>query len=111
MFRHCASARTARLSAHLLTGGTADGVRTCGCLSCARRDLETVNRVPVRRRPAFERCNSLIFAPRPAILLPWTAMRQLEPVIWTKGTFLNPQHLQIQDRFLAKTSAVSNCRR
>lgn len=27
-------------------------------------------------------------------------MRQLAPVIWTKGTFLNPQHLQIQDRFL-----------
>ncbi len=27
-------------------------------------------------------------------------MRQLEPVIWTKGTFLNPQHLQQQDRFL-----------
>jgi type VI secretion system protein ImpJ len=27
-------------------------------------------------------------------------MRQLEPVIWTKGTLLNPQHLQMQDRFL-----------
>lgn len=27
-------------------------------------------------------------------------MRRLEPVIWTKGTFLNPQHLQSQDRFL-----------
>ncbi len=27
-------------------------------------------------------------------------MRRLEPVIWTKGTFLHPQHLQIQDRFL-----------
>ncbi|HXB72181.1 MAG TPA: type VI secretion system baseplate subunit TssK [Candidatus Acidoferrales bacterium] len=27
-------------------------------------------------------------------------MRQLEPVIWTRGTFLNPQHLQMQDRFL-----------
>ena len=27
-------------------------------------------------------------------------MRQLEPVIWTRGTFLNPQHLQVQDRFL-----------
>src|SRR6516164_6018751 len=25
---------------------------------------------------------------------------QLEPVIWTKGTFLSPQHLQRQDRFL-----------
>src|SRR5262249_55067518 len=30
-------------------------------------------------------------------------MRQLEPVIWTRGTFLNPQHLQIQDRFLEST--------
>jgi type VI secretion system protein ImpJ len=30
-------------------------------------------------------------------------MRRLEPVIWTKGTFLNPQHLQSQDRFLEET--------
>src|SRR4051812_10988432 len=27
-------------------------------------------------------------------------MKQLEPVVWTKGTFLSPQHLQHQDRFL-----------
>jgi type VI secretion system protein ImpJ len=27
-------------------------------------------------------------------------MRILQPVIWSKGTFLNPQHLQIQDRFI-----------
>jgi type VI secretion system protein ImpJ len=27
-------------------------------------------------------------------------MRQLQPVLWTKGTFLTPQHLQLQDRFL-----------
>src|SRR4051812_31599180 len=27
-------------------------------------------------------------------------MRQLEPVVWTRGTFLSPQHLQVQDRFL-----------
>src|SRR5579863_5125375 len=27
-------------------------------------------------------------------------MKRLEPVIWTKGTFLTPQHLQLQDRFL-----------
>jgi type VI secretion system protein ImpJ len=27
-------------------------------------------------------------------------MRRLEPVLWTKGTLLNPQHLQSQDRFL-----------
>ncbi|HLY19356.1 MAG TPA: type VI secretion system baseplate subunit TssK [Bryobacteraceae bacterium] len=30
-------------------------------------------------------------------------MRRLEPVIWTKGTFLNPQHLQSQDRFLEES--------
>jgi type VI secretion system protein ImpJ len=30
-------------------------------------------------------------------------MKQLEPVIWTKGTLLNPQHLQMQDRFLEDT--------
>jgi len=27
-------------------------------------------------------------------------MSRLEPVVWTKGTFLTPQHLQCQDRFL-----------
>jgi type VI secretion system protein ImpJ len=27
-------------------------------------------------------------------------MRQLQPVIWAKGTFLTPQHLQAQDRFI-----------
>ncbi len=27
-------------------------------------------------------------------------MDQLQPVIWTKGTFLGPQHLQTQDRFI-----------
>ncbi len=27
-------------------------------------------------------------------------MKQLQPVIWTKGTFLTPQHLQAQDRFI-----------
>lgn len=26
-------------------------------------------------------------------------MKQLQPVIWSKGTFLTPQHLQAQDRF------------
>ena len=30
-------------------------------------------------------------------------MKQLQPVIWTKGTFLNPQHLQVQDRFIEDT--------
>jgi type VI secretion system protein ImpJ len=27
-------------------------------------------------------------------------MKRLQPVVWTKGTLLNPQHLQMQDRFL-----------
>ncbi|MGE5570101.1 MAG: type VI secretion system baseplate subunit TssK [Rhodospirillales bacterium] len=27
-------------------------------------------------------------------------MRRLQPVVWAKGTFLTPQHLQIQDRFI-----------
>lgn len=27
-------------------------------------------------------------------------MRQMQPVLWTKGTLLSPQHLQTQDRFL-----------
>ena len=26
-------------------------------------------------------------------------MRRLQPVVWAKGTFLSPQHLQVQDRF------------
>src|SRR5262249_18397092 len=30
-------------------------------------------------------------------------MKQLQPVIWTKGTFLTPQHLQAQDRFIEDT--------
>ncbi|MGB8986515.1 MAG: type VI secretion system baseplate subunit TssK, partial [Candidatus Sulfotelmatobacter sp.] len=30
-------------------------------------------------------------------------MKQLQPVIWTKGTFLTPQHLQTQDRFIEDT--------
>src|ERR1700722_20192603 len=27
-------------------------------------------------------------------------MKRFQPVIWAKGTFLTPQHLQCQDRFL-----------
>lgn len=30
-------------------------------------------------------------------------MRRLQPVIWAKGTFLTPQHLQCQDRFIEDT--------
>ena len=32
-------------------------------------------------------------------MLAWYCMRRLQPVIWAKGTFLTPQHLQLQDRF------------
>ena len=31
-------------------------------------------------------------------------MRQLQPVIWSKGTFLSPQHLQTQERFVEDCS-------
>lgn len=39
-------------------------------------------------------------------------MRQMQSVLWTKGTLLNPQHLQTQDRYLEdsltfRTSALS----
>lgn len=27
-------------------------------------------------------------------------MKTLQPVVWAKGTFLTPQHLQVQNRFL-----------
>jgi len=27
-------------------------------------------------------------------------MKQLQPILWSKGTFLTPQHLQLQDKFL-----------
>ena len=30
-------------------------------------------------------------------------MPLLEPVIWVKGTFLSPQHLQIQDRYFEES--------
>ncbi len=30
-------------------------------------------------------------------------MKRLQPVIWSKGTFLTPQHLQVQDRFIEST--------
>jgi type VI secretion system protein ImpJ len=33
-------------------------------------------------------------------MLRYPIMRQLQPVLWTKGVLLNPQHLQTQDRFL-----------
>lgn len=30
-------------------------------------------------------------------------MKQLQPVIWSKGTYLAPQHLQLQDKFIEDT--------
>ncbi len=30
-------------------------------------------------------------------------MRQIQPVVWSKGVFLSPQHLQAQDRFFEDT--------
>jgi type VI secretion system protein ImpJ len=30
-------------------------------------------------------------------------MKRLQPVIWMKGTFLSPQHMQTQDRFIENT--------
>src|ERR1041385_8333881 len=29
-----------------------------------------------------------------------STMKQLQPVLWSKGTFLTPQHMQLQDKFL-----------
>ncbi|MGA2328669.1 MAG: type VI secretion system baseplate subunit TssK, partial [Bryobacteraceae bacterium] len=34
-------------------------------------------------------------------------MKRLQPVIWAKGTFLTPQHMQIQDRFIESTLEFS----
>ena len=37
-------------------------------------------------------------------------MKRLQPVIWSKGTFLSPQHLQLQDRFIESTLEFNlNC--
>jgi hypothetical protein len=34
-----------------------------------------------------------------------TTMRQLQRVLWSKGVLLNPQHLQMQDRYLEELLA------
>ncbi len=36
-------------------------------------------------------------------LLVYCYMKGLQPVIWSKGTFLTPQHMQAQDRFIENT--------
>ena len=43
---------------------------------------------------------AFLFAPTAGTLDLKTVMPRLEPVIWSKGTVLAPQHLQSQDRFL-----------
>lgn len=57
----------------------------------------TRNMVAATRSSRFRATLALLVSLNSASL---TAMPLLEPVIWAKGTFLNPQHLQIQDRFL-----------
>src|SRR5271157_4990498 len=51
--------------------------------------------------------NGFFFASPARTCYCWLAveipMKQLQPVIWTKGTFLTPQHLQVQDRFIEDT--------
>ena len=34
-------------------------------------------------------------------------MKRLQPVVWAKGTFLTPQHMQIQDRFIESVLEAS----
>jgi type VI secretion system protein ImpJ len=34
-------------------------------------------------------------------------MKRLQPVVWAKGTFLSPQHMQIQDRFIESVLEAS----
>src|SRR5712692_2958808 len=60
--------------------------------------------VPPRNTPDVLRSGWRVVLTVPAcFLVTWSVMKRLEPVIWAKGTFLTPQHLQIQDRFLENT--------
>jgi type VI secretion system protein ImpJ len=52
------------------------------------------------RHPGSPLCFS---PPLLVIVATGNCMKRLQPVIWTKGTFLTPQHLQLQDRFLEDT--------
>lgn len=59
---------------------------TVGIRACARRSLHLgvySRHIPMEHRLAFS-----------------VTMKQLQHVIWSKGTFLSPQHLQIQDRYV-----------
>ena len=56
----------------------------------------------IQSRPyRFRRLSVRGLVSNPGVFLNVMRMKQLEPVVWTKGTFLSPQHLQHQDRFLA----------
>ena len=55
--------------------------------------LSQCGHFPPRPRIRFDFIPSLLLAYR-------QAMRQLQPVIWSKGTFLTPQHLQTRDRYV-----------
>src|SRR5262249_13401892 len=61
-----------------------------------RRELRQI----LEQAQAHRTITRFVFHVCPAKL---ECMKRLEPVIWAKGTFLTPQHLQIQDRFLENT--------
>src|SRR5690349_20530986 len=63
--------------------------------ACWRNGLSDLGFSAACRQPVW----NLFVVSRPVLLLSFQ-MRRLQPVIWTKGTLLNPQHLQMQDRFL-----------
>src|SRR6478672_7075175 len=54
-----------------------------------------------KRAARFRRLSVGGLLENPGVFLNAMRMKQLEPVVWTRGTFLSPQHLQHQDRFLA----------
>ena len=56
---------------------------------------------PIQKGRSIPQVISERLSREPGVLLNVMRMKQLEPVVWTRGTFLSPQHLQHQDRFLA----------
>ena len=65
-------------------------------------DFHVVGDVDARRADPIQFVLCALFCHLPSLYrFPgFIAMRQLQPVIWMKGTFLSPQHLQAQDRFI-----------
>src|SRR5580698_4092833 len=53
---------------------------------------------PNRIHALFRSCRCIL-----AFRAEFANMRQLQPVVWSKGVFLSPQHLQAQDRFFEET--------